>query len=314
MRAIAVEGYGAPPLAVTLPRPEPGPGEILVKLVAAGVNPVDWKIADGAFKDAMPASFPLVLGTDGAGVVAGIGPGVTRFAVGEQIFGRFGDAERGVGSYAEYAVVREDAPLAAMPAGMIYTQAAAVPTATGTAFALVDTARVDAGQVVLVVGATGGVGQAAVQYAADMGAHVIATARDDMIDEMKRLGAAETIDHTAGDLSARLLADHPDGIDAILDVVGSRDEVTELAGLLKTGGVYLSTIGSVPDDLTAERELRGENVHAEITSELLERIAEMIDAARIRVAVHREVALGEAPVAIAAARLGGSRGKTVIRI
>ncbi|WP_019629288.1 NADP-dependent oxidoreductase [Actinomadura atramentaria] len=314
MRAIAVSEYGATPSAVELPRPEPGPGEILVKLVAAGLNPVDWKIVDGLLKDTVEASFPLVVGTDGAGVVAGTGPDVDRFAVGEQIFGQFRDVARGVGSYAEYAVVAQDAPLAPMPEGMIYSQAAAVPTAAMTGYTMVREAQVDAGRTVLVVGATGGVGQMAVQFAADLGARVIATAHPDMADELRRLGADETVDYGPGaDVSEQVLAGHS-GVDAVIDVVGGPQDVEHRAGLLRPGGAYVSSIGAVNPDKMAAQQLSGVNVHAGGSGDLLRVIAEMIDASRIRVAVHREVSLEEAPAALAAGRLGGARGKTVIRI
>ncbi|MFA1541202.1 NADP-dependent oxidoreductase [Actinomadura monticuli] len=314
MRAIAVSEYGATPAPMNLPRPEPGPGEILVKLVAAGLNPLDWKIADGMLKDSVDVPFPLILGQDGAGVVDEVGEDVTRLRHGEQVYGAFLDAERGLGSYAEYALVRDDGPVARMPEGMIYTQAAAVPTASTTALAMVEEARVDTGQTVLVVGATGGVGQSAVQLAARTGAKVIATARDDMAGTMRRLGADETVDHSKGDLNRQVLAVHSDGIDAVLDVVSDTTAVEHIAQMLRPGGTYVSTTWAVNPDAMQARELRGVNYQGKPTAELLDRLSDLIDAGALRVRVEHEVPLEEAAEALAANRAGGARGKTVLRV
>jgi NADPH:quinone reductase-like Zn-dependent oxidoreductase len=314
MRAIAVSEVGATPTLMNLPTPQPGPGEILVKMVAAGINPFDWKVADGMLKDSVPYSFPLIMGVDGAGVVEAAGEGVTDLRAGEQVYGQFFGVPRGLGSYAEYAIGRADGPVARMPQGMIYTQAAAVPTATMTAYNAVRTANVDEGQTVLVVGATGGVGQSVVQLANGMGAKVIATARADMAEEMRALGAAETVDYAAGDLNDQVLRAHADGIDAIIDVVSDKTGVERLAALLRPGGVYLSTVWSVNPDAMAAQELRGVNMENEASAELLDTIADLIDAGKLKVRVHHEVALEDVPGEIMRMRAGGARGKTVIRI
>ncbi|TDD67253.1 NADP-dependent oxidoreductase [Actinomadura rubrisoli] len=304
MQAIAVSEYGATPALTQLPRPEPGPGEILVKLIAAGLNPLDWKVADGLLKDSLDASFPLILGQDGAGVVEDAGEGVTRLRHGEQVYGSFFGAARGLGTYAEYTLAREDGPVARMPQGMIYTQAAAVPTAGMTALAMVEDARVDTGQTVLVVGATGGVGQAAVQLAARTGAKVIATARSDMAGTMRRLGAAETVDHSKGDLNAQVLAAHSDGIDAVLDMVSDTAATEAVAQMLRPGGTYMSTTWSVNPDSMAAKGLRGVNFEGEPSADLLDRLSDLIDAGELRVVIEREVPLRDAPDALAANRAG----------
>jgi NADPH:quinone reductase-like Zn-dependent oxidoreductase len=265
-------------------------------------------------KDSVDVPFPLILGRDGAGVVDEVGEGVTRLRHGEQVYGVFSHPERGLGSYAEYAIARDDGPVAKMPDGMIYTQAAAVPTASATALALVDEARVDTGQTVLVVGATGGVGQSAVQLASRAGAKVIATARDDMAGTMRLLGADETVDHSRGDLNGQVLAVHSEGIDAVLDMVSDATAAEHIAQLLRPGGTYISTVHSVNPDAMEARELRGVNYEGEPTAALLERLSDLIDAGALRVHLEREVPLAEAADALAANRAGGARGKTVIRI
>ena len=314
MRAIAVSEYGATPAPVNLPRPEPGPGEILVKMIAAGLNPLDWKVADGMLKDSVDASFPLILGQDGAGVVDAVGDDVTRLRHGEQVYGVFFQPDRGLGAFCEYALARDDGPVAKMPEGMIYTQAAAVPTASVAALAMVEEARVDAGQTVLVVGATGGVGQGVVQLAAREGAKVIATARADMAGTMRRLGADETVDHSDTDLNAQVLAVHNDGIDAVIDMVGDTSETEVTAQLLRPGGTYVSSVWSVNPDSMEAKGLRGINIDRQPSAELLDRLSDLIDAGDLQVRVEREVPLDDTPGALADNRAGGARGKTVIRL
>ncbi|GAA1582174.1 NADP-dependent oxidoreductase [Actinomadura kijaniata] len=313
MRAVTVSEYGATPLVSEVPVPEPGPGEIQVRLIAAGMNPLDALIADGFLKDGVEARFPLVLGVDGAGVVTGAGEGVTRFGVGEQVYGVFFGVPRGLGTYAEYTVAEADGPVALMPRGIVYSQAAALPTAATAAHGLVEEARLGIGGAVLVVGATGGVGQMAVQFARDRGAKVIATARSDMADEMRYLGADATVDHSAGDLNRQVLAVHPGGVDAVLDLVSDRTAAEEIAQALKPGGVYLSTVHSLSPDAMEARGLRGVNFEYRPSAALLERIAELVDDGKLVVRVTDQVSLEDAPEALARLTHGGARGKTVVR-
>ncbi|MQY03984.1 NADP-dependent oxidoreductase [Actinomadura macrotermitis] len=310
MRAVAVSAYGAVPRPMTVPRPVPGPGELLVRLFAAGLNPADWQIAEGALRDTAPASFPLVLGADGAGVVEQAGPGATRLRVGEPVYGCFSAVSRGIGSYAEYAVVAADGPVAPLPAALIYSQAAAVPTVAMAALNAVRAAGVDAGRTVLIVGATGGVGQAATQLAAARGAKVIATAGPDMAGELRRLGAAETVEYTAGDLVERVHG----GVDIVLDFAGDADAAQRTARLLGPGGTYLSSRRAASLHVLEAHQIRGVNLVSEPGAALLEEVTALIEEDRLRVRVEAQVPLEEAPAALARNRAGGARGKTVIRI
>ncbi|MEV5575694.1 NADP-dependent oxidoreductase [Spirillospora sp. NPDC052269] len=314
MRAIAVSEYGATPSLMDLDRPEPGPGEILVKLVAAGMNPFDWKVADGYLKDVLEARFPLILGQDGAGVVEAVGEGVDRFRVGDQVYGSFGGIPRGLGSYAEFAIGAQDGPVATMPQKMVYSQAAAVPTASMTAYNMVEKAKVEDGKNVLIIGATGGVGQAAVQFAALKGGYVIATAPPDMTEMMLTLGADETVDHRDGDLFESITEAHPDGLDVLIDLVDDERRLDLLAGVLKKGGVVLSTIGQANTAGLKKRGIKAYNFQNKASGELLTVLAELIDRGKFSVRVSREVDLSETPAAIAEAKRGGARGKTVIRL
>ncbi|MFI6326141.1 NADP-dependent oxidoreductase [Nonomuraea sp. NPDC050556] len=314
MRAITVSGFGATPELTDQPTPTPGPGQVLVRMRAAGFNPFDLKIVDGALKDAVEHRFPLVMGVDGAGVVEAVGSGVSRFKAGDNVYGQFSDPAHGMGSYAEYAVASEDGALSRMPEGMIFSQAAGVPTSTMTAYNLVETARVDEGQTVLVVGATGGVGQSATQFAANRGARVIATARDAQAAMMHDLGAAETIDYTQGAVPSQVLAVHQGGIDTIIDLVTPPGGIDALANLLKPGGLIISSIWSVNGDALAARELRGLNFENTASGELLATLADLIDGGKLKVHLESEPTLAEAPAVLEKVKNGGARGKTVFRI
>jgi NADPH:quinone reductase-like Zn-dependent oxidoreductase len=296
-----------------LPQPEPGPGEVLVRLSAAGLNPVDWKIADGMFGDAVPAAFPLVLGTDGAGEVLAVGTGVRRFTVGDAVFGQFQRPERGGGSYAELAVA-DEAAIAPAARSVTYATSAALPTAGMTAYNLVEETRVSEGRRVLIVGATGGVGTFATQLAAGRGAEVIVTARPAKAELMRNLGAAETIDHTVGPVSDQLLAAHPDGVDVLIDLTGGPDEFGDLTRTVRDGGTAVSTVGSADADVLTEHNLRGFNFVNRPSPQLLDILAGHVDAGRLTVLVGSEVPLEEAPEALAASRTGRAQGKTVLTI
>ncbi|MFJ6747814.1 MULTISPECIES: NADP-dependent oxidoreductase [unclassified Streptomyces] len=313
MRAVAVSAFGEQPQLMDLPQPEPGPGEVLVRLSAAGLNPIDWKIADGMFGDAMPAAFPLVLGSDGAGEVLAVGTGVRRFTVGDAVFGQFQRPERGGGSYGELAVA-DEAAIAPAARSVTYATSAALPTAGMTAYNLVEETRVSEGRRVLIVGATGGVGTFATQLAAGRGAEVIATARPANVELMRNLGASETIDHTVGPVAEQLLAAHPDGVDVLIDLTGGPEEFGDLTRTVRDGGTAVSTIGSADADVLTEHNLRGFNFVNRSSPQLLEILAGHVDAGRLTVLVGREVTLEEAPEVLAASRTGRAQGKTVLTI
>ncbi|MET7798512.1 NADP-dependent oxidoreductase [Streptomyces decoyicus] len=313
MRAVAVSAFGEKPQLMDLPQPEPGPGEVLVRLSAAGLNPVDWKIADGMFGDAMPVAFPLVLGSDGAGEVLAIGDGVRRFTVGDAVFGQFQRPEQGGGSYCELAVT-DESRLAHAARSVTYATSAALPTAGMTAYNLVEETRVTEGTRVLIVGATGGVGTFVTQLAAGRGAEVIATARPAKAELMRTLGAAETVDHTAGPLADQVLAAHPDGVDVLIDMIGGPAEFAGLTRTVRDGGTAVSLIGSADADELTEHNLRGFNFVNRPSPQLLEILAGHVDAGRLTVLVGREVALEEAPEALETSRTGRAQGKTVLAV
>lgn len=313
MRAVAVSAFGEQPQLMDLPQPEPGPGEVLVRLVAAGLNPVDWQIADGAFGDAVSAGFPLVLGTDGAGEVLATGTGVRRFTVGDAVFGQFQRPAQGGGSYCELAVADENA-IAPAARSVTYATSAALPTAGMAAYNLVEETRISEGRRVLIVGATGGVGTLATQLAAGRGAEVIATARPAKAELMRTLGAAETVDHTADHVADQVLAAHPDGVDVLIDLTSGPEEFDGMTRTVRDGGTAVSTIGSADADALTEKNLRGFNFVNRPSPQLLDILAGQVDAGRLTVLVGREVPLEEASDVLEASRSGRAQGKTVLAI
>ena len=198
MHAIAVNEYGADPVLVELPKPQPGPRQILIKVRTAGMNPADRQIADGVWKDRVPGTFPLVLGADFAGVVESVGEGAAKFVPGDELFGQLLIPPLGsTGTYAEYVAVTEDAPLAKVPNGFDATVAATLPTPGGTALQMVTSLQPLSDKTALIVGAGGGVGSFATQFAVNGGAHVIADAGGSDADRMRSYGADEVIDYSA---------------------------------------------------------------------------------------------------------------------
>ncbi|WP_030259180.1 NADP-dependent oxidoreductase [Streptomyces violens] len=311
MRAVAVSAFGAEPELMDLPQPEPGPGEVLVAMAVAGLNPTDWKIADGMLKDAVPHSFPLVLGADGAGEVVAVGPDVRRCTVGDQVFGQFQLVGRGGGSYADYAIAAEDA-VAPAPRNVTYATSAAVPTAGTAAYNLVEETRVAEGKRVLVVGATGGVGTFVTQLAAQRGAEVIATARAGSAELMGQFGAAATVDHTEGPVAQQVLAAHPDGVDILIDLVSGESAFADMTQVVRDGGTVVSTVGAADTDMLIEHNLRGFNFGNRPSPQLLSILADQLDAGRLTVLITSEVQLEDAPAALARSRTGRAQGKTVI--
>ncbi|MGW4364455.1 NADP-dependent oxidoreductase [Nocardia takedensis] len=311
MRAIVVRQFSGPVEAAEMPTPEPGAGAVRVRIEAAGVNPFDQKIATGYLEGTLPHDFPLILGVDGAGTVDTVGPGVTHFAAGDRVVGRFLVPPVGHGSFADYAVLPETATLVHIPDRVTTIAAAALPTAGGTAQDLVDAAKIQPGQKVLIVGATGGVGSFLVQLANIAGGHVIATARAGDADRMARLGAVETIDYSRAPLADSVHFLHPDGVDVLFDVVSPPEVLAELTALVRRGGSAHSTIGSVDERMLRHRGLRGGNIESGGAAPELARLLNRVAEGDVVVPIEATVPLERAPAVIGAP---GARGKTVLTL
>jgi NADPH:quinone reductase len=312
VRAITVTEYGATPGMAEIPTPEPGQGQVRLKMRAAGMNPMDRTLASGAWKP-MPATFPMVLGADCAGVVDKLGEGASKFSVGDDLFGQLLIPPLGsAGTYAEYVAVTENAPLASVPAGLDDVVAASLPTAGGAALALVDLLEPLKGKTVLIVGAGGGVGSFATQFAVNAGGNVIANVRDRDAERARAYGAVETIDDTAVALVDAVRRTHPDGIDALLDLVSDAPTFASLATLVKPGGTAVTTQYVADEKGLAAAGITAINYAMQPSSELFQRVADAIADARIVAPPITGISLEEAPAALTSAR--PASGKTVITL
>jgi NADPH2:quinone reductase len=247
VRAFVLPAFDAPPvLRQDLPDPAPADRALLVRVHASSVNPVDNAIASGMLKGMVDHEFPVVLGRDYAGVVEQVGPGTTRYAIGDEVFGFLTHANPTVhdGAWADLIVVPEDNFVAAKPEGVEPAEAGAAPLAGITAMLAVDALELSSEDTVLIVGATGGVGSFAVQLAARTGASVIAPALPDDETYLRDLGITELVDR-GGDAVAAVRSSHPEGVDALLDLVSYAPEGFEsYAAALKPGGRGTSRLGA----------------------------------------------------------------------
>jgi NADPH2:quinone reductase len=314
LRAITVTEYGATPGIAEVPTPEPGPGQVLVKVRAAGMNPMDSVLASGDWRP-MPATFPMVLGADVAGLVEKLGDGTSRFSVGDDLFGQLLIAPIGsAGTYAEYVAVTEDAPLARVPSGLDDVVAAALPTAGGAGLALVDSLEPLADKTVLIVGAGGGVGSFATQFAANAGGNVIANSRQRDAERMRAYGAIETIDHTAVPLLDGVRQAHPDGIDVLLDLVSDANGFAALASLVRPGGSAVTTQYVADQAALGATGITGINFALPSSSELFERVAEAVADGRIVAPPITRISLDEVPASLSSTQARHATGKTVITL
>lgn len=312
MLAVTVSCYGASPVVMGLPTPTAGPGQILIKLVAAGMNPMDAQLASGDWRPA-PATFPMVLGVDGAGIVDARGDGATRFSLGERLFGQLLLAPIGsTGTYAEYVSVTELAPLAPVPDGLDLVEAAAVPTVGGAGLTLVESLEPLEGKTVLLVGAGGGVGSFAAQYAVIAGAQVIANVPAHAELRVRSYGVAETIDHIAVPLGHAIRRAHPDGIDILIDLASDAEPFASLASLVRPGGTAVSTRYAADARQLSMSGIRGVNFALRETSEVLGRVAADIVDGRIAPPPVTRIALDQVPFAMSSVPHRHADGKTVI--
>ncbi len=305
MRAVLIDDFGAPPRVGDVPPPESAAGEVLVRVVASSVNGFDVSVAAGRLKGAMEHRFPLIPGSDFAGTVESCGTEASRFAPGESVFGVVMKPFLGAGSFAELVATTAGHGVATLPEGLDVATAGCLALAGSAAVAVVEGASPAAGDVVLVSGATGGVGAMAIQYARAAGATVVATARAGreaaFVEDM---GAAHVVDYT-GDLAAQVTAVAPGGVSVIFHLAG---DAGQLAGFLAPGGRIVSTLGFGPDQHPSARPVR-----ASPDAATLGRLAHDVIDGRLRVPVERTYRLDEAPTALADFA-AGSLGKLAVDV
>lgn len=308
MRAVSQDAYGGPEVLreVSVPRPVPGPSQILVRVRAAGVNPTDWKHrANAGFLDRLP----LVLGWDVAGVVEAVGFGVTLFEPGDEVFGML-PYPYGVGSHAEYAVGPARA-FARRPAGIDHVQAGALPLVALTAWqALVDTADVRPGQRVLVHAAAGGVGHVAVQIAKARGAYVIGTASAAKHGLLKEWGVDEAVDYREVDF-AEVVRD----VDVVLDPFAG-EVLDRSLGVLRPGGIAVSILAVTPGQRARAQELgvRVTGLLVEADHAGMAAVADLVERGQLRAHVQEVFPLAEAARAHALGDTGHVTGKLVLEV
>lgn len=308
MKAIVIREYGGPEVLKyeDVPRPEPKADQILIRVIAAGVNPVDGMIRSGMFAKNGNGAFPMVLGGDIAGIVEKAGNKSTKFKAGDPVFA-YVSLDSG-GGYAQYAVVpeRDAAP---KPDSLTFVEAAGVPIVALTAWqALIDTAKLNAGQTVLIHGGSGGVGSFAIQIAKARGAKVIATASTANQDVLKQLGADVAVDYTK-----QKFEDIAKDVDVVLDSVG-KDTLTRSYGVVKKGGIIVSLVARPNQSELEKHGIRGVALSVEPNSGELAQIGKLIDDKKIRVIVSQTFPLSEAAKAQEQVATGHTRGKIVLKV
>jgi len=293
MKAVVVHEYGGPEVLKfeDYPDPVPGPGEVLVRVAATSVNPIDYKRRAGLMKDSYPLRFPGLIGVDIAGTVIKMGPGAEGFSAGDRVFAMADN------TYAELCVINA-AVLAKIPAGLDLIRAAALPLVTVTGNQLSSATGIRAGQTIMVVGAAGNVGRSAVFTAKRLGAAVIAGVLKDQIDEAKTVGGDQVVatdDDTA-------MANLPP-LNAIADTVGGRT-AEKLIAKVKPGGVFASVVGT-PQNAAMYPSVKAVYVFSKFDRKTLEFMAEAVRDGKLVIPISETLPLSEAAEAQATAEKGG---------
>jgi NADPH:quinone reductase-like Zn-dependent oxidoreductase len=293
MKAIVVHQYGGPEVLKfeDYPDPVPGPGEVLVRVAAASVNPIDYKRRAGLTRDFYPIQFPGLIGIDIAGTVVKLGSGVKDFSVGDQVFAMADN------TYAELCVVKA-AILAKVPKGLDLIQAAALPLVTTTGNQLISATGIKAGQTVLVVGAAGNVGRSAAFTAKQRGAVVIAGVLKSQMDEAKTIGADQLVATDDDSAIANLLP-----LDVVADTVGGRT-AEKLIAKIKPGGVF-ATVLEAPQNAAKYPSVKVVHVFSKFDRKTLEFMAEAVRDGKLIIPISQKMPLSEAAEAQAAAEKGG---------
>jgi NADPH:quinone reductase-like Zn-dependent oxidoreductase len=308
MQAVRFHSYGSPEVMVLeeVPRPQAGPGEVLIRIHAAGVNPLDWKVRAGHLKEWLQHRLPLIPGWDVSGVVEAVGPDVTAFKIGDAVYGML-DFMRN-GAYAQY-VAAQTRDLALKPRSVDHVQAAAVPLASLTAWqSLFEVAGMAPGQTILIHAAAGGVGHFAVQFAKWKGAKVIGTASASNASFLRELGTDEVIDYRTTRFE-EVVRD----VDVVLDPIGD-DTQQRSWKVLKKGGILVATLGITSPEAAREHGVLGQGIMVHPDTAQLRQIAALIEAGNLKPAVATVLPLAEAAQAHALSQTGHVWGKIVLKV
>lgn len=304
MKAVRLSGYNAAPTVEDIPAPQLGPGEVLIHVAAAALNPLDVKLRDGKMKDFFPLSFPYTVGTDLAGTVASFGGGVGEWAIGDRAVVRL-DPVRG-GALAKMAVAPAE-QLVRVPDAIPLDEIAGAPTTGGTAWqALFEEGRLERGQTILVHAGAGGLGSMAVQFARRAGARVIATASGSAIATVRRLGADQVIDYRDDDFARRL-----SDLDFVLDTVGGETQQRSFQ-VLRAGGTLVSTVQPPDPSLAKAHRVRASFIaHQSDAKRLAKVVDEIVEGAEVLIDVTGP--LDDVPALFNHQASGHARGKIIVR-
>ncbi|MCR4337634.1 MAG: NADP-dependent oxidoreductase [Candidatus Omnitrophica bacterium] len=314
MKVILIEECGGPDKLkfIDLPIPEPGEAEVLIRVHAVGVNPVDWKIREGLLKDRVPYQFPIILGWDMSGVIVKRGHAARRFQEGDEVYGYCRRPVIQKGTYAEYIAIPESY-VTQKPRNLSFEEAAAVPLTSLTAYqSVLDAGQLQKGQTLVVVGASGGVGSMAVQLGKIVGARVVALASPRNHDYLKSLGADVTLDYQ-GNFRDCVRAQCPDGADVVFACAGG-DSLIQAYDCVEKGGRLL-TIVEPGDPLLAQQ--KGVHLHyifVEPNASQLEYIAELIEAQQLKVHVSEIYSFQDVFKAHENIETAHTQGKIVLKI
>jgi NADPH:quinone reductase-like Zn-dependent oxidoreductase len=307
MRAIVIRAYGGTEVLKLedVARPEPADDEVLIRVVAASINPVDVAIRKGYFAKLL-GNFPLILGMDAAGIVEKVGTKVTKYKTGDPVFAFF--TLKGEGGYAEFVTAKED-DVALKPGTVGFDQAAGVGAAGSTAWeALIDTADLRAGQTVLIHGGSGGVGHLAIQIAKAKGAKVFATASTANQEFLRQMGADVTIDYTR-----TRFEDIAKDVDVVLDTVG-RDTLERSYGVMKKGGIIVSIADKPKPEALEAHGIRGMMLRCTPKAGVLEELRKLMEAKKLTPVISQTFPMTQVVQAQEQIATGHTRGKIVLKI
>jgi len=311
MRAFALDEFGRPGSVHEIPTPEPGDGQVRVKVQAAAINPFDNAVLGGMLKDRMPHHFPLIPASDLSGIVDEVGAGVNGFKVGDHVFGQVGQMELGHGSLAEYTVA-SSGTIARRHDSIDPEFGAALPLAGVSALQSIQPIGLKQGDVVVILGAGGGIGGFATQMAKSAGAVVVGIAGSDKLDYVRSLGADEVIDYAATVVVEAVRKAYPKGIKAVVHTAGDAETLAGLAGLVSDGGFVVSMRGGAKVDELAARQITGLNVMTNTTTSALDQVSAMVIAGDLKRPAIKTFTLADAASAFAEIGNGHVRGKLVV--
>lgn len=319
MKAAYYEEFGGADKIIIgeLAKPEAGPGELVIRIVATSVNPIDWKIREGHFECVFEHVFPIVPGWDAAGTVDALGEGVEGFNVGDAVFAYTRKSRAHDGTYAGYIAIPAGM-VAPIPDGLSFEQAAAIPLCALTAWqSLVGFADIQPGQTVLIQAGAGGVGSMAIQIAKLKGARVLTTAGAANADYCRSLGADEVIDYSAGDAVEVARQITPDGIDCLFEMVWDTEDQAQLdrfLGLIRDGGAVVTLNMPANEEIVAAKGLRSLRLFSEPVGDELAMLGRLFVEGKLRLPEIRTLPLEQAGEAMLVSQQGHVRGKIVLTI